>query len=66
MFANSQHTFNTARDVREEMNSAAYDHVLDCMEPQSDDPHYLQCYQFWRGVAGEKHFDPYYCEADYH
>ena len=50
---------------RDQLNSQAYMDVLDALSPSDpDNPVYMECYRFWRGIAGESHFDRYYCDSD--
>lgn len=54
------------RRYRDELNSQAYNDVCESKSPTlPDDEEYMKCYTFWRGVAGEQHFDRYFCEADF-
>lgn len=45
---------------RDQLNSQAYDDVLDALSPQSDNPVYMECYRFWADIAGERHFNRYF------
>ena len=54
---NSENELN----VREKFSRIAYDDVLDAEEPTfPDNEEYMECYRFWRSIATERHFDPYY------
>jgi len=45
----------------ENINKQAYQDVLNVLEPQQpDNKDYMERYHFWRTIAGEKHFDPFY------
>ena len=51
---------NTLQEV-EKLNHMAYEHVMNVEEPAyPENTIYMEKYNFWRGIAGEKHFDPYF------
>ena len=54
-----------AQQERERLNHQAYEDCVDAKEPSMrDNETYMECYRFWRSVAGERHFDPYYDPHD--
>lgn len=45
----------------DDYNNQAYEDVLDVLPPRfPNNEEYMKCYQAWRNVAGESHFDPHY------
>ena len=53
---------NTPQEV-EKLNHMAYEHVMTVEEPAyPENTVYMEKYNFWRGVAGENHFDPHFEE----
>lgn len=46
---------------KDELNRMAYDDVLGAKEPTLPyNDKYMECYRYWRSIATERHFDPYY------
>ncbi|MBV5347805.1 hypothetical protein JZU46_06290 [bacterium] len=49
----------------ESLNHKAYDDVCCALDPtMPENAMYMDRYRFWRGIAGETHFDPHYSESD--
>lgn len=49
------------KDEAEALNHIAYEDVCNVDNPRfPENEVYMDKYRFWRGVAGERHFDPYY------
>ena len=49
------------KEEAEALNHIAYEDVCNVESPRfPENEVYMDKYRFWRGVAGERHFDPYY------
>ena len=53
-------------EEKDQMKHKAYTDVLEVSDPtEPNNELYMFYYHSYRSIAGEKHFDKYYSEADY-